>query len=580
MDVGEEFNRKFREVGVAEFFRKNLQMLGYSGAIRSFTTIIHEFVTNALDACEEYGILPEIKIHIKDLGTKNLSKGNIKLKKLEERLEDAEANGSKAKVDKLKRQLEKLENEVGDAGGHFVVTIEDNGPGIPLEYVPKVFGSMLSGTKFHRYVQSRGQQGIGAVGAVLYSQMTTGKPTKIVTSTGKGKASVVFLRVDVERNRAKIIEESVIDSKDWQGTKIVAEFKGLLYRRGEQSPYEYLRRTAMANPHATITLYEPSKKRISWKRTSNISPPLPKEMKPHPLGLSADDLLAFGRKSRAKKLSGFLQADLSRVSSNKSKEVLKISKVEDKEPSKINHVEADRIIRAFRDMKLLSPSTEGMTPIEEKHLEKSLNKRLEAKFIKANTRRPSVYRGGIPFQVEVSVAYGGGAGRPTSDGRKMEIMRFANKSPLLFDTGACGISNAIRSVNWKNYNVSDFENAPLTVFVNLISPHIPYTSAGKQAVADDDDVVKEIRFAVMEAGRTLKRYISGMHREALKVKRRSMFLKYAPEVAGALGKISHKNPEGIENMLIGMIEKRIKLREDKEAIEELTKNGTTEKAAA
>jgi len=567
VDVGEEFNKKFRNVGVAEFFRKNLQMLGYSGAIRSFTTIIHEFVTNSLDACEEYGILPEVHVNIKDIGTKKKDKNTIKLKKLEERLEGAEESGNKKKIDKLKRELEKLENQIGDALGHYIVTIEDNGPGIPLEYVPKVFGSMLSGTKFHRYVQSRGQQGIGAVGAVLFSQMTTGKPTKVITSTGKGKASVVFLRVDVENNRAEIVDENVVDSGEWRGTKIVAEFKGLIYRRGEQSPYEYLRRTSMANPHAVVTLKEPGRRKITWKRTSKELPPLPKEMKPHPLGLSADDLLAFAHKSKAKKLSNFLEGDLSRVSGNKAREAMKVAKIENKDPAKLNHVEAERLLHSFKNMKLLSPSTEGMTPIEEKHLEKSLKELLEAKFIKANTRKPSVYRGGIPFQVEVAVAYGGNAGRSRSDGRKMEIMRFANKSPLLFDTGACGISTAIKSVNWKNYNVADFENAPLTIFVNLISPHIPYTSAGKQAVADDDDVIKEIRFAVMEAGRILKRYISGIHREALKVKRRSMFLKYAPEVAWALGKIKNQNPEGIENMLIGMIEKRIKIKETKEAKE-------------
>ncbi|MBR9689800.1 MAG: DNA topoisomerase VI subunit B [Candidatus Altiarchaeota archaeon] len=567
MDVNQEFNKRFREVGVAEFFRKNLQMLGYSGAIRSFTTIVHEFVTNSLDACEEYGILPEITVKIKDVGGGKKNRGLLKLKRRQEALEKAESDGHKRRADTIRREIERIENELGDSVGHFVVTIEDNGPGIPLEYVPKVFGSMLSGTKFHRYVQSRGQQGIGAVGAVLFSQMTTGKPTKVITSTGNGKASVVFLRVDVERNMAKIVDESVIDT-DWRGTKLVSEFKKLIYRRGEQSPYEYLRRTAIANPHATITLHEPNKTKTVWKRTSKELPPLPKEMKPHPLGLSADDLQRFAKKSKAKKLSGFLQGDLSRVSSKRAQEVLKKAKVEDKDPMTITHTDAERILREFRNINLLSPTKEGLTPIETGHLEASLKKILDSKFIKANTRKPSVYRGGIPFQVEVSVAYGGKAGKTTSDGRKMEIMRFANKSPLLFDTGACAINSAIKSVNWKNYNIGDFENAPLTVFVNVISPHIPYRSAGKQAVADDDDVVKEIRFAVMEVGRSLKRYVSGIHREALKIRRRSMFLKYAPEIAGALGKISETNPEPIENMLIDMIQKRIKLREEKDAEEE------------
>lgn len=562
MDIDQEFSKKFREVGVAEFFRKNLQMLGYSGAIRSFTTIIHEFVTNGLDACEEYGILPHITVKIKDLSKGKKTRSLKKLEKLEKSLSGTKDS---KKAEKIEAEIAELEKKIDGFGGHFIITVEDNGPGIPAEYVPKVFGSMLSGTKFHRYIQSRGQQGIGAVGAVLFSQMTAGKPTKIVTSTGNGKASVVFLRVDVERNQAKVVDESILKTDEWHGTQIVSEFKNILYRRGENSPYEYLRRTAIANPHATITFVEPNGKKILWRRTSKKVPPLPKEMRPHPLGLSADDLLSFSKKSRAKKLSSFLQSDFSRISARRAAEIIKRSKVEDRDPAKLTHTEAERIVSAFKQAKLLSPTKEGLTPIEEKHLEKSLQQILNAKFIKANTRKPSVYRGGIPFQVEVSIVYGGGAGRNTSEGKGMEIMRFANKSPLLFDAGACAINNAIRSVNWKNYNVSDLDSAPLTVLVNMISPHIPYQSAGKQAVASDDDVMKEIRYAIMESARTLKRYLSGIHREALRVKRRSIFLKYAPEVADALSKISGKKKEPIETMLVGIIEKKIKLRERKEA---------------
>ena len=567
MDVNQEFGKHFREVGVAEFFRKNLQMLGYSGAIRSFTTIIHEFMTNSLDACEEYGILPKITVKIKDIGGKKKSQQIRKLDSLREKLEAAENEGKAKKIRRLEDEINKLEKKLGDAVGHYIISIEDNGPGVPAEYIPKVFGSMLAGTKFHRYVQSRGQQGIGAVGAVLYSQMTTGKPTKIMSSTGDGKIAVVFLRVDVARNRAKVVEESIVKG-EMRGTSVVAEFKGLLYRRGDQSPYEYLRRTALSNPHATIVFHEPTGKKTTWRRSSKTIPPLPKEMQPHPLGLSADDVIGFARVSKAKKLSAFLGSSLSRVSSKKAAKIIGIAKVEDKEPSKITHPEAERLVVAFKKVKLLSPPTDGLTPIGHKLLDNSLLKILEAKFIKARTRRPSVFRGGIPFQIEVAVAYGGRAGRRTEDGSRLEIMRFANKAPLLFDTGACAIARAIKSINWKNYNISDFESAPLSVFVNLVSPHVPYMSAGKQAVDADPDVIKEIRYAVMEASRSLKRYLSGIHREALKVKRRNMFLKYAPEVADGLGKIMGEPKEDIEAKLIDVIKERVQLKDEPKDSEE------------
>ena len=42
-------------------------------------------------------------------------------------------------------------------------------------------GQLLAGTKFHRLIQMRGQQGIGASGATMLSQMTTGKATKVIS---------------------------------------------------------------------------------------------------------------------------------------------------------------------------------------------------------------------------------------------------------------------------------------------------------------------------------------------------------------------------------------------------------------
>src|SRR5512135_1938415 len=99
---------KFKEYSVAEFFKKNQQMLGFSGKTRSLTTIVHEYVTNSLDACEEAGILPEITVSIEEL--------------------DKDA-------------------------GKYRVTNEDNGPGIPEKHLGKALGQMLAGTKFHRYAQ-------------------------------------------------------------------------------------------------------------------------------------------------------------------------------------------------------------------------------------------------------------------------------------------------------------------------------------------------------------------------------------------------------------------------------------------
>ncbi|MFN3910317.1 MAG: ATP-binding protein, partial [Candidatus Anstonellaceae archaeon] len=69
--------KNFKEHSIAEFFRKNKQMLGFSGKVRSLTTIVHEYVTNSLDATEEAQILPEIDLKIEQL-EENTYKVSIK----------------------------------------------------------------------------------------------------------------------------------------------------------------------------------------------------------------------------------------------------------------------------------------------------------------------------------------------------------------------------------------------------------------------------------------------------------------------------------------------------------------------
>ncbi|MEM4363781.1 MAG: ATP-binding protein, partial [Candidatus Diapherotrites archaeon] len=135
--TAEEMAAEFKEHSVAEFFKKNMQMLGLTGKIKTLTTIVHEYVTNSIDACEEAHILPEIEIQIKEIGEE-----------------------------------------------FYEVIAKDNGPGLTKETVGKALGKLLAGTKFHRMIQTRGQQGIGASGCTMLSQITTGKPVQVITGTG------------------------------------------------------------------------------------------------------------------------------------------------------------------------------------------------------------------------------------------------------------------------------------------------------------------------------------------------------------------------------------------------------------
>ncbi len=525
--TAEDLAANFQDQSVAEFFKKNMQMLGLTGKIKTLTTIVHEYVTNSLDACEEAKILPDIEVQIKELGEE-----------------------------------------------YYEVTVKDNGPGLTKETVGKALGKLLAGTKFHRMMQLRGQQGIGASGCTMLSQITTGKATSVITGTGKGKPFSAEITIDPKKNEPKLANFTEL-AKEFQGTIIKAKFKGVKYVNSEQAPLEYLRRTAIANPHTQITLIEPAGGKIVFKRTLKEIPARPTEMKPHPKGATIDDLITLAKYSDARKISSFLKNSFDRFGDKAVEEVAKgISFDINKDPRQITWDEAEEVVKQFKKINFIAPRTDGLIPIGEDRIAKSLKGIVNPEFQSVITRKPSVYRGGFPFQVEAGIAFGGSAGRmgeTNEEGqqqRKIEIMRFANRAPLLFDTGGCAITKAVQSIDWKRYGMKDYENAPLTVFVNLISVHIPYTSAGKQAISDEDEIMEELRLALMETGRKIYTFIGRQKRLEEKEAKRKMFYKYATEVAAGVADLTEKNKKDIEAKLHALVLKHLKLEEQKEKEED------------
>ncbi|WP_457752535.1 DNA topoisomerase VI subunit B [Thermococcus sp.] len=562
-----EANQLFKEFkiqSVSEFFRRNAAMLGYTGKIRSLTTVVHEAVTNSLDACEEAGIPPYIRVEIEELGKE-----------------------------------------------HYKVIVEDNGPGIPEKYITHVFGKMLAGTKAHRNIQSRGQQGIGISGAVMFAQITSGKATRVITSTGE-EIVEALVKIDVDKNEGKIVKkEKHPNPKGWRGTRIELEVKNVRYIRSKQGVYWYLKLTAIANPHAQIELIEPDGKLIVFPRSSEEVPEPPVEMKPHPRGVLTDDVYRMAKKTRRNTVKRFLIGEFSRISEKKvdelvkyiaalrliktekdksvqeqlyqrlmngevdavlrsfrgyTKVVKKVAKIMEKKPDKLTWGEAEEIVEAFKYMKFLAPPTHGLRPIGEESIEKGLTGILKPEFVTAVTRSPKVYSGGIPFQVEVGLAYGGEI--PSG----FELLRYANRVPLLFDAGSCVTTLAARSIDWKRYRVDDPERTPLVLMINVISVHVPYTGTGKQSIANDEDIYNEIRLAIMDAARRLQTYLSGKHRRLSQVKRKKTFQKYVPEIARALSILVGVPEDEVAKYFVTFIESRFADLEEKTAQQEVSEN--------
>jgi DNA topoisomerase-6 subunit B len=509
--VADELFKEFREHSVSEFFRKNAAMLGYTGKIRSLTTIVHEGVTNSIDAAEEAGVLPKVYVAIKN---------------------------------------------VDSNPEHLKVVIEDNASGIPEQYIPDVFGKMLAGTKLHRHMQQRGQQGIGIAGACMFSQITSGKPVTVTTSTGNGEITQMSVMIDVDRNEGKVLRREKFRGK-WRGTRVELEARDVAYMRSRYGPFNYLRMTAIANPHVHITFIEPDGVMTVFENATDRVPERPRPMPLHPWGAMADDILTLAKRTKARSVATFLSTELSRVSKKKAEEVCRVAGVpQEKRPLDLTWEDAERIVAAFKQVKLLAPPTSGLRPIGAQDIEKGMRQILNPEFMHVITRPPKVYRGGLPFIVEAGIAYGGNAGKPVegknSDEEagetEMDIIRFANRAPLIFDQGGCAITMAAKSIDWRRYGV-DPESSPITLFVNVSSAYVPYTSAGKQSIADEPEIIEEIRAAIMEVARELRKYLYRKIRSKERQERAGIFERYLPVIARKAARLAGAEEPDIKPLL-------------------------------
>ncbi len=496
---------QFKEHSVAEFFKKNKQMLGFSGKVRSMTMIVHELVTNSLDACEEHDILPEIEVKIEELGK-----------------------------------------------DHYRITVSDNGPGISKENIGKALGQMLAGTKFHRYIQQRGQQGIGAAACTMYSYITTGKPTYAITKH-RGQKTEVNISIDFKQNKPNIEIISEAETTE-HGLMVSSEYKDVRYEKSSYGVFEYLRRTALSNPNATIRLIEPNGEKHLFPRAVEKNPPKPYEIKPHPLGLTPHELIELAKQSKENRLSQFLQQELARVSFAKVNEIKEKTGLDlSKDPKELDWESAEKLVSAFKEIKWVAPATDSLVPIGKEQIEASFQNIFDPSYLVVVERRPKVYRGGVPFAVEVGIAYGGGV---KDAGKRGEVMRFANRVPLLFDAGGCAITETVKTMDWKRYNLKEFDQDPVAVLINVVSVHIPYTSAGKQAIAAEEELVSEIKNALMEAARGMARYISGKRKEKEIATKKKVVSRYVPQLSKDLETLTSKNKDYIAEKLNKIIDNK------------------------
>lgn len=519
MSKATELAKKQREVGVAEFFARNKHLLGFDNSRKSLLTTVKEAVDNSLDACEDADILPEISIEIIDM-----------------------------------------------TNDRYRVIIEDNGPGIVKNQIGKIFAKLLYGSKFHSRRQQRGQQGIGISAAVMYGQMTTGRPARILTKWAEKKpAHYMELTIDTKKNIPKILKD---EEREWPeketGTRIEIDLEAN-YMKGQQSVDEYIKETAVVNPHATLIYTNPRAEQYVFARVTQELPQKAEEIQPHPHGIEIGELLDMLHDTQKTTLSAFLQNDFTRVSSNIAKEICANARLETSlTPQDMKRDQAEQLMKGIKETKVMAPPTDCLSPIGSDLLEKGLKKEIQAEFYTSTTREATVVKGN-PLQVEVALAFGGKQDR---DGAA-RLMRFANRVPLLYQAGGCAITKAVQETNWKAYQLQQSSGSlpqgPITIVVHIASVWVPFTSESKEAIANYDEIIKEVKLGVQEAGRDLKSYVKKKYNAHRALERANLFERYIPEVADSLARLTDGDKKKLEKALLDMTQKE-EIQQDVESM--------------
>jgi len=590
---------KFNQISPSEFFYSNRDLAGFSNPTRSLYTAVREFVENALDACDQKGILPDVHLTIKAV--------------------DPEKSDPKP----------------------YILTVKDNGPGIDAEHIPLAFGTVLYGSKFG-LKQARGMFGLGATMTILYGQITTNKPVT-VKSCADGKTQNHFeILLDIQKNKPVIVKHNTKDASK-KGLSVSICLEGDYSKAGNKIR-DYVYETSLITPYASITFDDPKGQKFSHTRFVKEIPAPPTIIRPHPHGIDVERIrrmivesqfeipviddamiekvrkdLGLSKKSlsftsimdKAKKkwknlprqvrvviaLMSFLKMDFEKLNKIRIEDLdiqnKKLfywdfgdsqSKSVDMDPESqyykqlTNTVQGEPLttfltkrfqrigpttavkfaefakfkpekrmgtltnqelvnlsdaLQKFDDF--MAPDSTCLAPLGAEPLEKGIKKFFNPEFT-AVVQRPASAYSGFPFIIEMGIAYGGDikSGGP-------HVYRYANRIPLLYDEGSDVVLKVVHDTDWGRYKVKG--EPPFIIVSHICSTRIPYKTAGKENVADRQEIERELRLALQFLSRKLASFMSKRGQAEMAKKRANLYAKYIPMIAEFCTELAGKKKE-------------------------------------
>lgn len=494
----------YSEISPSEFFYRNRDLAGFSNPSRALYTSIRELVENSLDACEQFGILPEVSVKIEN-----------------------SPDGSKS----------------GDQVA-YIITVKDNGPGIEAKHLPNAFGRVFYGSKY-KLKQSRGMFGMGGTMAILYAQITTNKPVTISSSFDGKTLHILDMLIDIQENKPVILRHDTKPANGETGTTVQLTMMGDYLRAGPKI-LDYFKQTAVVTPYGNITLVDPDSNIISYQRGTTTIPLPPTETLPHPYGIDVEALRRLIKQTQDPTLVKFMTKNFHRVGDRTAQKFLKFAGFEDsRKPKTLSNEEAVKFVNALHQFdEFLSPDASCLSPLGEEIMQAGIMKELAPEFVAMCVRPPSAYSG-FPFIVEVGLAYGGKNLAPGT-----RLLRFANRIPLLYDEANDVAFKVVNEeIDWKRYKIP--QDAPIAVITHVCSTKVPYKTVGKEYLADRPELERELKNAVREVVRKLSLFVSHKGSMEFAKKRMNIFGKYLPLIAKFSTNLSGKRKPPKYKSLLG-----------------------------
>lgn len=528
---GREVVSKITKSSTAEYFAKNLQQVGFSSPLKAVLTTLKEAVDNSLDACEGAGMLPELTVEITKVGS-----------------------GSTKNTDLVR------------------IVVEDNGPGLEPSDLAQVFGEYLASSKFGRGQCTRGQQGIGISAATTWAQMTNGRGVTVISKTkGMKKAVKCQIDVDIKSNHGLVRSKETIDWSRPHGVKVEFLMDGRIQLNGDGGLVTYIEGTVLVNPHLTIKYKLGDNDWVSIERVSTEIPQVPEATLPHPHTFKLGEFITHATLYGKTSVSKFLRTGFSRVSEQAIVEMTKNGlpkSLVEKPLTALSEEDYKKVFQSVQNTELMAPSTRSVLTVGEDALSKSIQRLGEVDFFAVVTRKPCI----CDFKpVVVEVALARFTNRNMDSDSPVQLLRFANRVPLQFDKSGCAITWAIESVNWKSYGLQQPKDSlplgPYVFAVSVTSPFIKFKNASKETIDASEELVQEIRLALIQAGQRLSRHIKREFKEADLERKLQHIEQFGPILVEKLAVLTSANEARRKRAEEGL--RKILGRDSKDAIQEL-----------